>query len=156
VANIGFQALENIVPVRCAALWRDRGPAAVKEYLVRILCVVGGPLAAFFVVVSLFSAQLIGLVYGADFEPFASLVIWQCAYMAIQFVSRLLSYWWRTSDHTLRIAASTFATAAVSILATALLAPQWHEHGLMLALVLGALAALAVLAWPQGRTNQSS
>lgn len=148
VANILFAALENLVPVRCATIWRERGPAAVKHYLMRILWLAGVPLLVFFVIVSVFSGPLVSLIYGPAFEPFAVLVVWQSAYMTVQFASRLLSYWCRTVDRTLRIALSTMATAAVSVVGTALLAPRWHEHGLMLALLLGALAALVVLAWP--------
>lgn len=153
VTNIVFQALENIVPVRSATLWRERGPEAVKAYLKRIMCLAGVPLLMFFLLLSVFSGPLVRLAYGPAFEPFAVLVVWQCAYMGVAFLSRLLSYWCRTIDRSLRIAASTLASASVSVAATAVLAPRWQEHGLMLSLLLGALAALAVLAWPQRRLS---
>lgn len=143
--NILYQALDNLVVVRCAGLLRDRGVAAARHYLKQVLVFAGMPLVVFFVGVSMVGEPLMVLAYGPDYAGYGHVIAWQAAYMASQFLVRVQMYWLRVLDENQRVSLATLLAAVISVVLTGLLTPNMHEAGVLAGMFAGSLASLLVL-----------
>jgi O-antigen/teichoic acid export membrane protein len=145
-SNIFFQVLENLVPVHSAMLYRERGRAAAKAYVKRVLWASALPLGAFFLAVSLAGGWLMHVAYGPEYEVYSRLIAWMSLYMMVQLGGRVMGYWRRTTGESGRLTRASFAAAVVSVVAVFVLSPLWGVDGFTAALVLGALSSFVTLA----------
>lgn len=143
--NVLFQWMDNVLPVRAALHLRDGGTDSLRDYLARLNRVGLLGLFAFLGLLTLFDDWLIVNLYGAEYLPFASLVVFQGVYYLFTYAYRFDSYYMRAVGDTGALARASALWAIVSVaIALAAVAPL-AERGIMLALVSGAAAALLYL-----------
>ena len=146
--NVLFQAMENLVPVRCSLHFKQRGNAGLRQYLFKVLLLGGVPLGLFLLIVGVFGTQLLRAAYGDAYVGFGYLVGLQALYFAISFLWRLLMFWRRTWEQASIISLSSFASALVAVGFTAATVASFGDKGVMWGLISGVVvAALILLVW---------
>lgn len=143
--NVGFQWMDNVVPVRAAARLRSMGRGALSAYLWRIAVVGIAALGTFAILLALVDEPLIVLLYGEAYRPFAVLVVLQALYYLFGHVYRMASYFQRAISETKTLAMASAWWAAVALLTALLLVEPFVDRGIMAALVLGEVAGLIYL-----------
>lgn len=143
--NILFQVMENIVPIRAAAIYSQSALAGLSRYLTKGSLSGGLALGLVLLVLGFFSKDAMAAAYGPAYAPFAFLVVWQCIYIFLGYFFRQATYFLRTINATKVIANATFLAGVSSLLMTGLLAGVLGELGVMMALVGGQTISLIVL-----------
>lgn len=143
--NVLFQWMDNVIPVRAALHQRDRQADSLSEYLARLRRIGLAGLFAFLLVLVLADDWLIVKLYGPEYLPFASLVVFQGAYYLFGYAYRFDSYYMRAMGETGILARASVVWALVSVaIAFAAVLPL-AEQGIMTALVAGQAAAIVYL-----------
>lgn len=150
--NVMFQAMENLVPVRCSVHYKNEGNVGLRRYLLKVLLLAGLPLGAVLVGVSLFSTQILKLAYGTAFIGFGYLVVLHAIYFGVSFIWRLMIFWRRTWDQAGVISFSSFVWALVALGFAALTVDVLKDRGVMWGSIAGVLVATVLLVvWPGPR-----
>jgi O-antigen/teichoic acid export membrane protein len=145
--NVLYQAMENVIPVKAAHEYMQNNIAGLVRYLGKVSRLGGSAILLACLMMSLFSEQLIQLLYGNEYVKYAELVIWQAGYMLLGFYLRQAIYFHRAMNSTSVLVFATLVAASSSIAVAFLLIPLWGERGLMIALVLSQCLGL----WLAGR-----
>jgi O-antigen/teichoic acid export membrane protein len=140
--NILFQAMENVVPVVAARRYDARGLKGLSEYLTRVTMWGTGLLLPLVAAAALLSAPVMRFVYGEQYVVYASLVVWAAAGVFLQFYLRVVFFFLRTVMATGIIVRSALVMSAASITVAAFAVREYHETGIMVALVSSMLAGL--------------
>lgn len=148
--NVLFQAVENLVPVRCAVHYKTTGNSGLRSYLLKVAAFGGGPLVVIFAVIAFFGTESLALAYGNDYASFGYLVGFQCFYLMMSFFSRLLGYWRRTWKQTGAILISSIVSALIANGLAAIAVESLSDRGIMWALIAGTVcSSLVLIAWPR-------
>ncbi|HEU4708703.1 MAG TPA: lipopolysaccharide biosynthesis protein [Methylophilaceae bacterium] len=145
--NILFLAMDNLIPVAAARRYGNSGLAALSRYLWKITLWGTMLLAPVLLLLAVFAAPLMNLLYGKSYVAFASLVYWQALYIFIQFYLRQTFFFLRTVKATGVILRAGIILAACSIAIASLTVHAFQATGLMFALLGGVIASLAYSAW---------
>ena len=140
--NILFQAMENVVPVVAARRYDSRGLIGLLSYLSRVTMWGTALLLPIVVAAAIFSVPLMRVVYGEQYVIYASLVVWAAAGVFLQFYLRVVFFFLRTVMATGIIVRSAIVMSAASITVAAFAVREYHETGIMVALVSSTLAGL--------------
>lgn len=143
--NVGFQWMDNIVPVRSAARLRDMGRGALRAYLWRFGLVGILGLGTFAGLLALVDEPLIVLLYGEAYRPYAVLVVFQALYYLFGHAYRMASYFQRATGQSRELAIASAWWAAIALLAAFSAVGRFADRGIMLALLLGEVAGLIYL-----------
>lgn len=133
--NIMFLAMDNLIPIAAAKRYSTGGLHGLSKYLWRITFVGTCLLAPVLLLLAVFAAPIMHVLYGEQYVAFAVLVYWQAAYIFILFYLRQTFFFLRTVRASGIILRSGILMALVSITIAALTVHRYHEVGLMLALL---------------------
>lgn len=146
--NVLFQAMENLVPVRCSLHFKQRGNAGLRQYLFKVLLLGGVPLGLFLLIIGVFGTRLLHAAYGNAYVGFGYLVGLQALYCGVSFLWRLLMFWRRTWEQASVISLSSVAWAAVAVGFTAATVSSFGDKGVMWGQISGVVvASLLLLVW---------
>lgn len=140
--NILFQAMENVVPVVAARRYDARGLRGLSAYLFRVTLWGTAVLLPITAMAALFSVPLMRVVYGEQYVVYATLVVWAAATCFVQFYLRVIFFFFRTVMATGIILRAGIVMAVSSISVAAFAVHEYHETGIMLALLSGIVAGL--------------
>lgn len=143
--NIFYQAMDNVVPVRAAKHFAEGGESQLVKYLNRISRIGTAALLPFFVVIALSSTTLMRIVYGENYAPYSSLIIWQATGFLLSFYIRQITYFHRAMDQTRLIVWSSLLLSATAIGASLVTVREFAETGIMFALIAGQVINLVFL-----------
>jgi len=141
VLHIWFQGMENFVPADAALLAFRVGTEAMHAYLMRIAATWGGPISLYLLLVAVFPAQLVSLVYGKTIPHENDVLRGYVLIYALMFINTLLRVELRSREDTRAIFLSNVVSTAISLLLAFPLARNWGLLG-----VIGGLAIQHVLA----------
>jgi O-antigen/teichoic acid export membrane protein len=140
--NILFQAMENVVPVVAARKYDAGGVKGLSSYLTRVTLWGTALLLPIVVAAALFSLPLMRFVYGEQYVIYAALVVWGAASVFVQFYLRVVFFFLRTVMATGIIVRAGVVMAVVSISVAAFAVREYHETGIMVALLSSAAGGL--------------
>lgn len=140
--NILFLAMENVVPVVAAKRYGQRGTSGLLHYLGRITTFGSALLIPVLLTLAIFAAPITHLLYGDEYASSASLVIWQAASIFLQFYLRQIFFFLRTVAATGAIIRAGAIMSVTAVLVAMFTAKQYHEIGVMAALLAGTAAGL--------------
>jgi O-antigen/teichoic acid export membrane protein/aminoglycoside phosphotransferase (APT) family kinase protein len=143
--NVFFQWMDNVIPVRATVHFRERGRAALAEYLRRIGLIGVAALTAFGLILGIVDKPLIAALFGEEYRPYAILLVFWAMYYTVGHVYRMVSYFFRAQGITKDLAGAGVWWAIVSIAVAWTTASSLGERGIMSALVVGEVAALIYL-----------
>jgi O-antigen/teichoic acid export membrane protein len=146
--NSLYLLLDNTIPVRASRTYAASGRAALVAYLgrtgLRLTILIGLPLLA----IALAAKPIMTLVFGTNFETYASLVAWQAAYAFLALVYRGIQYFHRTVGTPAILARTALIVSVCSVAACVLLSERLGALGGMMALVAGQLLNVLIPLWP--------
>jgi O-antigen/teichoic acid export membrane protein len=156
--NAGFQAMENIVPVKAAEEMRHGGIERVTAFLLRFGSRGFIALLLFFSLAALFAKQFLSFFYGHQMHTYAGVLDLQMVYFLLAWPIRLVTFLFRTIKSTRPIVLAAIVAAVISLALVYPAVRNFGAAGIMLAAVAGQLANLAylVFAWmhtPEARTK---
>ncbi|TAE47571.1 MAG: hypothetical protein EAZ89_17550 [Bacteroidetes bacterium] len=140
LTHILFLSMENIVPLRAAQAYAKDGPGGMKSYLFalgkRSGLVVGLILAG----IALGAPWLLQISYGAEYQPYAYLLMLYCLLYVLVFPGYFLRYALRTLEYTGPIFTAYVWSTAFSLLCAHTIVSAWGAPG-----VVAGLAAAQVI-----------
>jgi O-antigen/teichoic acid export membrane protein len=140
-----LQALNNVVPIRAAALFARAGKAAMAQYLIRVTVAAGLACIAVLAIGVAFPTQILELLYGPAYSDYAHLVYWWVIIYAAGFLQFPLSAGLCAVEHTRPFFISLACEAAFGILCAYLL-PRWLGlNGVMLGILVTRTMPVLVL-----------
>ena len=145
--NVFFQWMDNVMPVRAVARLREGGRDGLAAYLRRINWLGMLVLGSFALILLPIDGWLMAALYGEAYRPFAVLVVFQALYYLFGHAYRMQSYYNRAIGQTQVLARASLWWAVVAVAVAFFLVGWLAERGIMLALVLGEVAALVYLLW---------
>lgn len=140
--NILFLAMENVVPVIAAKRYGKNGMPGLLTYIGRITALGSALLIPVLLILALFAAPIIQLLYGASYVNSASLVIWQVGSIFLQFYLRQVFFFLRTVAATGVIIRAGAIMSITAVVIAMLTVQQYHETAVMAALLSGTAAGL--------------
>lgn len=148
-----MQALDNFIPVQAAMWFRRKGLAGLNAFLLKLSWIGGAALGVLLLGIVIFAEPLLRLMYGETAEGLKLLVLLWAVVVVAHFLYRIVMVFYRTVDSTGVIAVSSLLNALVTLGAAALVVWDLMEMGIMLALLVGQMAALAygLVKWRQHR-----
>lgn len=145
--NVVYQLLDNVVPVRTAKIYAERGRDAAVHYLRRASLVIGVLVGVPIATLILFAGPLLGLIFGRAFVVYAPLVLWQGIYVWFALFLRSLQYYHRTFGSTETLARTSMVVSIFALGMALVLVRHHGALGVMIALAAGQIATVLVLAW---------
>ncbi|PWC62804.1 hypothetical protein TSH7_09050 [Azospirillum sp. TSH7] len=140
-----IQALNNVVPVRAAALLAEGGERPLVRYLTRVTALSGAVCLAILAVGTGFPAHILLLLYGPGYEQYAHLVYWWVAIYAAGFLQFPLSAALSAIELTRPFFLSILCEAAFGIVSAWVL-PHWFGlDGTMFGILVTRAAPVLVL-----------
>lgn len=98
--NVFILALENQVPVTASKILSIDGLSNMRQYLRRVFKIGGILILGVSVLISLFSTQLISIIYGNEYTEFAYILIGFCVITLVVFAGFPLRIALRTLEYT--------------------------------------------------------
>ena len=93
-------ALANIAPVKAARLYHEHGAPPLLRYLGKLSIAGFAMTAAMVILGSLFASQIVGLLYGDEYRPFAYLIHWWAVIYLVGFLEFPLETGLKAIEHT--------------------------------------------------------
>lgn len=153
--NVGYQAMENIVPIKAGEEMRRGGIRQVAKFLYRFGAQGLVVLAVFFLVIGLFSRQFLEFFYGHEVAVYGAVLDLQLVYFLLFWPLRQLSYLFRTINRTPVLLMASFFAALASMLLIYPCVRSFGDIGIMIAAVAGQAVNLIYLAWMWLRIRSS-
>lgn len=133
--NVLILGLSNIIVVKSAQIFHSHGVAELRAYLLKITLY----MLAFEVTVAalaiIFAKELMGLLYGPDFEPYAYLIYWLAGMHMIQFFALPISTGLKVFEYTRPFFIAASIEAIFSVLTSHSLAASFGLPGVMIGLI---------------------
>lgn len=140
-----IQALNNIVPVRAAALLAQAGEVALVRYLTRTTALAGAVGLTVLAAGTAFPERILLLLYGPGYEPYAHLVYWWVAIYAAGFLQFPLAAALSAIELTRPFFVSILCEAVFGIVSAWIL-PRWFGlDGTMFGILVTRAAPVLVL-----------
>lgn len=153
--NVGYQAMENIVPIKAGEEMRKGGIQRLAKFLLRFGTQGFVVLAACFLIIGLFSRQFLSFFYGHEVAVYGSVLDLQLVYFLLVWPLRQLSYLFRTIDRTPSLVVASLLAAATSLILIYPCVESFSAMGIMIAAVAGQAVNVMYLtvAWTRIRAS---
>ena len=112
VFHVVFLALENILPMKFSQIYHTQGIESLSRYLRKNINFTWIIFLPFLLIVTLFSKDIVGLIYGSEYVNDAYLLIWFMVIYVFIYIGMLLRYVLRSVEDT----KSIFTSYVVSLL----------------------------------------
>ncbi|MDW3646467.1 MAG: hypothetical protein R8P61_05380 [Bacteroidia bacterium] len=136
LTHVLFQAMENVVPVKAAESYAKEGFTAMKKYLMKLSLRSGMVVLGILLLLALSAKMVLGLVYGAEYESYAYLLMGYCLFYLSLFPGYPLRYALRSIEHTRPIFISYVLSTAFSLLLAFPMVKRWELTGVVAGLIL--------------------
>ena len=136
-ANVLYQLLDNVIPVRAAREFAKSGRAGLLAYLRHVGLLLSVMVGVPVLVISMGAKPIMAIAFGKGFEGFAHLVFWQAIYVLLALLYKGLQYYHRTMGTVGVLARSALIVSVVSVASCIVLARHFGATGGMIALVVG-------------------
>jgi len=134
LTHVIFLAMENVVPISAARAFKDGGKKKLFHFLKSISLQIGWVVMAILILVSIFSPDILGLLYGAAYVEYAYILIGFCIIYLLVYVSYPLRFALRTLEMTKPIFIAYVLGACFSVIAAKPLLMYWGVYGLLVGL----------------------
>jgi O-antigen/teichoic acid export membrane protein len=138
-------ALNNIAPVKAAQLFHDRGAAALLRYIGKLTLVGSAVTVAMVIFGSIFADQIVRLLYGEEYVPYAYLVHWWAIIYLIGFLEFPLGVGLKAIEHTRPFFYAVVLEAIFAVSASYLLALYFGLPGAMFGILVVKIIPVSVL-----------
>ena len=145
VTHILFQAMENFVPINASHHFVKKGTDGLFHYLKKVMLSGGLIVAIICIFVSLFSEELMLVVYGSQYQQFSFVLNWYAAIYLLIFICLPLRTGLVTLEMTRFIFFSYLAKSLFSVAFSSLLINYWGIEGALLCMLVGQLIMLLSL-----------
>ncbi|MEM8888725.1 MAG: MATE family efflux transporter, partial [Bacteroidota bacterium] len=136
LTHVLFQAMENVVPVKAAESYAKEGFSAMKKYLLKLSFRSGMVVLGILLALALSARIVLSLVYGAEYESYAYLLIGYCLFYLSLFPGYPLRYALRSIEHTRPIFISYVFSTVFSLLLAFPMVKRWELLGVVAGLIL--------------------
>ncbi len=138
-------ALQNIAPVHASAIFKDHGIPAMKTYLYKVTGV--GVAASLAIVVAgvFFAEDIVRLMYGEEFVPYAWLVNWWAIIFTIRYLQFPLEVGLRSIEFTRPLFVTIMIEAVFGLGSAYFLASWFGIQGTMFGLAIAHIIPVTVL-----------
>lgn len=153
--NVAYQAMENIVPIKAGEEMRRGGVRQAAKFLYRFGIQGLIVLAAFFLLVGLFSREFLSFFYGHEVAVYGAVLDLQLVYFLLYWPLRQFSYLFRTINRTWSLLIGALLAAATSLSLIYPCVRSFGDIGIMIAAVAGQSINLLYLAWVWMRIRSS-
>jgi len=138
-------ALSNIAPVKAARLFHDEGAARLLRYLGKLTLVGMAVTVAMVIFGSIFADQIVRLLYGEDYLPYAYLIHWWAIIYLIGFLEFPLEVGLKAIEHTRPFFYTVVVEAIFAASASYLLALYFGLPGVMFGILVVKIIPVSVL-----------
>jgi len=139
-------ALANIAPVKAARLFHEHGAQPLLRYLGKLSIAGFAMTAAMVIFGSLFASQIVGLLYGDEYRPFAYLIHWWAVIYLVGFLEFPLETGLKAIEHTRPLFYTVVIEAIFAAATSYLLAFHFGLPGVMFGLLVVKIIPVSVLA----------
>jgi O-antigen/teichoic acid export membrane protein len=138
-------ALGNIAPVKAARLFHEQGAAPLLRYLVKLTVVGLAVTVAMVIFGSIFADQIVGLLYGDEYRPYAYLIHWWAIIYLIGFLEFPLEVGLKAIEHTRPFFYTVVVEAIFTVAASYMLALYFGLPGVMFGILVVKIIPVSVL-----------
>jgi O-antigen/teichoic acid export membrane protein len=138
-------ALANIAPVKAARLFHEHGAPPLLRYLGKLSIAGFAMTAAMVILGSLFASQIVGLLYGDEYRPFAYLIHWWAVIYLVGFLEFPLETGLKAIEHTRPLFYTVVIEAIFAAATSYLLASYFGLPGVMFGLLVVKIIPVSVL-----------
>ncbi|MEL6864886.1 MAG: hypothetical protein AAFP19_10715, partial [Bacteroidota bacterium] len=142
--HVLFLTMENVIPVKAAAHYREAGFAGLSRYLITVSWQMGLGILLLLSFVALFAPYLIGFLYGEEYVAYAFVLLGYCLIYILIFIGHPLRFALRTLEDTRPIFVAYVLSAGFSLMAAYPMVRAWGLYGFMLGLFVTQLIAQLV------------
>ena len=135
ITNVMFQAIDNVVTVRCGVSFQRGGNAALVAQLQRVTVLGGGATVVAVSVCAAVPDWLLGTVFGADYSGYGDLIRWFGIIYLLMFLGTILRIGLRTVEYTRPIFLSLVYATVFSIVFAYPLTDSFGLTGVMAGLL---------------------
>lgn len=140
--NILFLSMDNVIPVMAARRYAEHGLARLVSFLWRLSLIGSAVLAPVLLALAFFAEPIMRFVYGERYVDSAALVVFQAAYVFLQFNMRQAFFFLRTVTATGVIIRAGVIMAACAITIAWFTVEPYRESGVMFAYLGGTVVGL--------------
>jgi len=144
ITNILFQGLENIVPPTASRHLVLSGIAGLKSYLRKVFIFGGAAVLALAILLSIFSGQILTLLYGNEYSDYGYILVWYSMISIISYSLIPLFIGLRTLENTKPLFISYLITTIFSISTANILIEKFELNGVMTGMLMNSLIMLFV------------
>lgn len=144
--NVGFQAMENLVPIKAGEEMRRGGVQQVAAFLLRFGAKGFLLLSIVFLGIGAFAKDFLSFFYGHQVAVYSGILDLQFLYFLLVWPLRQFNYLFRTIGRTGAILWSSLAAAMTSLVLIYPFVHRYNALGIMLAAVSGQIANLVWMA----------
>jgi len=142
LCHVLFLAMENFLPVEAARLYKDTDKHTVWDYLKKISWKFGAGFSGILLLVVLFSAPLLQLLYGEESAPYAYIVNIYCVLYIFVFAGHPFRFLLRTIEQTKPMFIAYVLSTVFSLLLAFPIIRYFEMNGLLAGLIITQLIAL--------------
>lgn len=136
VLHVFFLALENEVPVKAAMLYNKLGLKQLMHYIKQV-GVLGGLLTiGVLTLVAFFSKEILSLLYGSEYVPFATILIGYCIIYLLVFFGTTLRFAIRTVEKNKSIFIAYIISTIFSLFSAKFIINQFDVYGVLVGIVI--------------------
>ena len=136
LTHVIFIAMENVVPVSAAKVYHNGGTRKLYTFLKTISLQIGWVVMSILVLLSVFSPQILGLLYGEEYIVYSYILIGFCIIYLLVYIGYPLRFALRTLEMTKPIFMAFAFSAAFSIIVATPMLRYWGIYGLLIGLFL--------------------
>ncbi|MFT5765824.1 MAG: O-antigen/teichoic acid export membrane protein [Saprospiraceae bacterium] len=144
LTHVIFLAMENVVPISAARAFKDGGRKKLYTFLKNISLKIGWFVMSILILISIFSPNILGLLYGEDFVAYSYILICFCIIYLLVYIGYPLRFALRTLELTKPIFIAYALGAIFSVIMAAPMLQYWGIYGLLLGLFMTQLITQSV------------
>jgi O-antigen/teichoic acid export membrane protein len=147
ITNILFQGLENIIPQSASKYFIQSGIPGLISYLLKV-CIFGGTVVLLLAIfLSVFSEQIINLLYGQEYSGYGYVLIWYSIISIFSYFVLTLTIGLRTLENTKPQFISYVVTVIFSVLAANVFVTKFELNGALAGMLINQVIMLIVAAF---------
>ncbi len=131
LTHVIFLAMENIVPINAAKAYKEGGKKKLYDFLRTISIQIGWVVMAILIFISIFSPNILGLLYGAEYSAQSYILICFCIIYLLVYIGYPLRFALRTLEMTRPIFIAYLIGALFSVLSASLMITNWGIYGVL-------------------------
>ncbi len=131
LTHVIFLAMENIVPISAARIFKEGGPERLFAFLKRITIRIGWGVMLLLLLVALGAPYILSFLYGAENEQYSYILIGFCIIYLLVYISYPLRFALRTLEITKPIFIAYIISAVFSLFAADIFISNWGIGGVL-------------------------